>query len=71
MLGLTWFGASYYCHVAILQMNLNIIKRKDIKYHIQTMAIGRVREVCKNESRLIEGLETSLSLIEDDVFVSW
>ena len=35
------------------------------------MAIGRIREVCQNEPRLIEGLETSLSLIEDDVFVSW
>ncbi len=54
LLGLTWFGDGMQAHVILLQTNLNYIKNKQIKWHIQTQVLGYLRQRYEDQKKRLK-----------------
>ncbi|CAF3891559.1 unnamed protein product [Rotaria sordida] len=70
VIGLSWYDGGYAVDLALLQMNIYAIKRREIKWHLQTKAIKKLKECLKNEQTLFPRIEESLLLIPQDVFIT-
>lgn len=71
-MGLEWIGGdgTHGKYPILLETNINDMKKKEINWNVENNIVQNLRQHYAKEQKMIQCLETSLLLIQKDVFVS-